>query len=335
MIAAILLGVGLLLLTIPQTAGTAGAVQPSPPQPVKLTDEQVLVGVYVENIQTIDPQNNSFTADMYMWYRWTDADLKPYESVEIKNLFEAWMMTEVSAQDKPIKQSDGSYYYGVRYSGSFNSALSLVQFPFGTQSLTVVLEDFSSKVADLQFVADERSTDINTSITIPSYDIGRPTIQVSEFTYTTDFGDVDGAANETYSRATVAIPVSNPGLPSVFKYLVPIALVVIAAGLVFQIPPDAVEGRIALGITALLTGVAMQWSATEGLPTIAYLTMLDVLYLVAIVFILASLILGLRSSWKVRDSSEEAVIRADERTFILYLLAFAAAFSTVLVLYLM
>lgn len=335
LIAAFLFGLALLALAMPvhttpaeanQTLGRAAPVTPG--------KDEVLVGAYIENIQAVDPSTNSFLADFYVWYRWKNPDFHPKKSVEIMNWYEAWQMMELGHQQKPRSQPDGSYYYAQRYTGAFNSPLSLVKFPFGVQRLDIVLEDFDFETAQMRFIPDTKSTAIDPTITLPGYDIGKPTISIKDFSYPTDFGDLDTTSTEVYSRATISTPVSNPGLTNVIKYLLPILLIVGAASLVFYLPPDAIEGRIALGITALLTLVAMQWSATEGLPTVAYLTMLDVLYLLGIMSILASLILGIRGSWIARESGEATAIHSDNRMLFVFLGVFAAAFAAVLVFYL-
>jgi hypothetical protein len=339
--AGLMFAVAMLTMAVPaRTASPSPAPRDPIParnlsQPMELGIGEVLIGAYVQNIQSIDPATNSFMADLYVWYRWTDPDLKPYESVEIMNLHEAWQLTELGKQTKPRLQSDGSYYFAERYTGAFNSPLSLVKFPFGTQYLSVILEDSESEKAKLRFIADDRSTSSNPRITLPGYTIGEPTMVVTDFAYDTDFGQLNGTIDTLYSQATVTIPVSTPGLSNLIKYLVPIALIVAAASLVFYLPPTEVEGRIALGITALLTLVAMEWSATESLPTVAYLTMLDVLYIVGTLFILASLILGIRTAWMARESSEETAIHSDERMLYVFLGTFALVFGLVLGAYLL
>lgn len=340
-IAVLLFAGALLAMAVPAHPATP-TPRPSDPtsefhagESVPLGAGEVLIGAYVQNIQTIDPATNSFMADLYVWYRWTDPDLKPEDSVEIMNLHEAWQLMELGTQTQARKQADGSYYFVQRYTGAFNSPLSLVKFPFGTQYLSVILEDSEAEKTEMRFVADDRSTSINPRITLPGYTIGVPTMVVTDFAYDTDFGDLDGTTDNLYSQASITIPVSTPGLSNLIKYLVPIVLIVVAASLVFSLPPTEVEGRIALGITALLTLVAMEWSATESLPTVSYLTMLDVLYIVGTLFILGSLILGIRTSWMARESSEETAIHSDERMLYVFLGAFAVVFCVVLGMYLL
>lgn len=213
--------------------------------------------------------------------------------------------------------------------------MSLVKFPFGTQTLSVVFEDYDHESHTMRFVPDESSTGIDPTITLPGYDIGLPSMNVESFGYTTDFGDLDGSPTEIYSRAILTIPVSTPGLTNAIKYLLPILLIVVTASLVFYLPPDAIEGRIVLGITALLTLVAMQWSATESLPTVSYLTMLDVLYILGVLFILASIYLGIRTTWMAREQSQESAIISDERMLVVFLAVFFVAFAAVVAAYLL
>jgi hypothetical protein len=158
---------------------------------------------------------------------------------------------------------------------------------------------------------------------------------VSDYAYSTDFGSLDSTKTNVYSKVLITMPVSYPVLTNVVKYLVPILLVMIAAGLIFQIPPGLVEGRIGLAITALLTLVAMQWTATDGLPINEYLTLLDVLYVLSLAFILGSLIRAIRTSWVARDTGEEAAIRLDERSMIAFFALYAVTFATAVLGYLL
>lgn len=299
-----------------------------------LAPGEVLIGMYVQNLQAIDPATNSFLADVVVWYRWKDPNLQPQNTVEFVNLYEAWQLTEFATQEEPIPQPDGSLYFTRRYQGAFNSPLSLVKFPFGEQELHLILEDYEDETDKFRFVTDNESISIDDRITLPGYNIGTPSITVMDDAYNTQFGELDNTATNIYSQATVTIPISHPGLPNVVKYLLPILLVVIAASLVFQIPPTMVEARIGLGITAVLTLVAMQWSSSEGLPVAGYLMMLDVLYIIALVFILATLIQGIRTTWQAREGREAEAIASDERMMYVYLGIYLLVSGAVLAAYL-
>ena len=100
-------------------------------KPLKtLGDKEVLIGAYIRNIQAINPETNSFLADVYIWLRWNDRTIQPYKSMEFVNLFEAWQLMSWKIQEEPILQPDGSLYYLTHYQGAFNSILSLKNYPF-------------------------------------------------------------------------------------------------------------------------------------------------------------------------------------------------------------
>jgi hypothetical protein len=301
----------------------------------QLADDEVLIGAYVQNIQTVDPQTNSFSADIYVWLRWSNEALEPWKTMEFMNLYEAWQLTSWTATEEPERQSDGTLYYLTRYQGAFNSRLALADYPFGTQRLLIEIEDIKSESQSFRYVTNSSSIDISDEISIPGYHIGTPSIAASDYAYSTDFGSLDSTKTNVYSKVLITMPVSYPVLTNAVKYLVPILLVMIAAGLIFQIPPGLVEGRIGLAITALLTLVAMQWTATDGLPINEYLTLLDVLYVLSLAFILGSLIRAIRTSWVARDTGEEAAIRLDERSMIAFFALYAVTFATAVLGYLL
>ena len=66
--------------------------------------------------------------------------------------------------------------------------------------------------------------------------------------------------------------------------------------------PRYVEGRIGLGITALLTLVALQLTSGASLPDVDYLMMIDKIYLLAYLFIILALARVVMTSWRGADA---------------------------------
>ena len=89
------------------------------------------------------------------------------------------------------------------------------------------------------------------------------------------------------------------------KTFVPIMLIVICSALVFYVRPRYIEGRIGLGITALLTLVALQLASGSSLPDVDYLMMLDKIYLLAYIFIIIALARVVATSWRTDDAQAE------------------------------
>jgi hypothetical protein len=81
------------------------------------------------------------------------------------------------------------------------------------------------------------------------------------------------------------------------------------------------EGRIGLGITALLTLVALQLTSSAALPDVDYLMMLDKAYLLAYVFIIVSLARVVATSWQGAEPSAEGAIARADRIWVAALIA--------------
>jgi Neurotransmitter-gated ion-channel transmembrane region. len=109
-------------------------------------------------------------------------------------------------------------------------------------------------------------------------------------------------------------------------------LIVICAALVFFVRPHYVEGRIGLGITALLTLVALQLTSSATLPDVDYLMMLDKIYLFAYVFIIAALARVVLMSWRGADDAAEKSITLADRIWVSVLLAAYIAANAAVVL---
>jgi hypothetical protein len=140
---------------------------------------------------------------------------------------------------------DGSLYAIIRNQGRFSTKFQLADYPFDTQFLTVAMEDTIASEDTQIYVPDPSgSLGLDPEITLPGFKVGKPEMRIVSNTYPTNFGASD--------------PVARPLMAMSVKTFVPIVLIVICAALVFFVRPHYVEGRIGLGITALLTLVALQ-----------------------------------------------------------------------------
>ena len=80
------------------------------------------------------------------------------------------------------------------------------------------------------------------------------------------------------------------------KTFLPILLIILCAILALLLDPTHVEARIGLSITALLTLVATQFTSASEMPEVAYLTMMDLVYIASYVLILSVIAIVVRAS---------------------------------------
>jgi hypothetical protein len=226
------------------------AIETSPaPKP-----EQVIVGAYINDIQQLDFKTNNYVIDLYVWFRWTSSDIDPSKTMEFMNRYASDDNRRDELMDAPEKLPDGSLYSIIRYQGLFSTKFPLEAYPFDTQMLEVIMEDTLAGAADQVYEPDGKTpVVIDPVITLPGFRVGKPAMRVTINTHPTNFGDLTVPQAEPYSRIVLSVPVTRPVFAMSLKTFVPTILIVVCASLVFFVRPRYVEGRIGLGITALLT----------------------------------------------------------------------------------
>ncbi len=283
--------------------------------------EVVRVGALLNDIQQLELQTHSYSVDMYMWFKWDDPKLDPHRSYEFMNAYELWGHITTYETAEPERLPDGSLYQVIRVQGKFNAKLPLEKYPFDTQQLLVEIEDSDNTAENLVYVPDRRPIALSEGITIPGWDIGEPTLSVVENSYPTDFGD-PSAVNPTYSRVIIALPVTRPKGTYALKLLLPMLLVALTAALALSVHPQFVEGRIGIGITALLTLVALQITTSSTLPEVNYLLLLDKLYILSYGFVVLTIAVIVRNSWVDATGDVAVASRADRRGLIWLTIAY-------------
>jgi neurotransmitter-gated ion-channel len=312
----------LLLVILAMVAPGASQAQDALPRPVMEAiesspapkPEEVLVGAYVNDIQQLDFKTNNYVIDLYVWFRWTSPDIDPSKSMEFMNRYASDDNRRDELIDTPEKMPDGSFYSIIRYQGLFATKFPLEAYPFDKQNLKVIMEDTLAGASEQVYVPDgEQPVIIDPVITLPGFTVGKPTMTMTTNTYPTNFGDLSVGKADPYSRIVISVPVTRPVIAMSLKTFVPILLIVVCASLVYFVRPRYVEGRIGLGITALLTLVALQLTATASLPDVDYLMMLDKVFLLAYLFIIVALARVVATSWRGADADSEAEIKQADR----------------------
>ncbi len=262
------------------------AAQDAAQEPPVDNIERVTVGMYINDIQAIDMRTHSYGVDFYLWFRWHNPDINPVDNFELMNTFDPEAHVETRIYDDPQPQPDGSLYQIIRHQGLFSSKFPVAKYPFDSQILLVAVEDAEEGAEALQYVADKDGIKLNPEIRLSGYKIGTPRLVIRDKPYATAFGDLAEPDVSAYSRADFIIPITRPALSGIFKAYIPVFLIILCATLALLLDPKHVEARVGLAITALLTLVAMQFTMLSSLPDVAYLTLIDQLYLASYLYIL-------------------------------------------------
>jgi hypothetical protein len=276
--------------------------------------ENVTVGAYINDIHELDFRSHTYSVDLYIWFRWKNPAANPVKSMEFMNRYSPTDHQRDVLLDAPKAMPDGSLYSIIREQGRFSSKFRLEKYPFDEQTLKIVFEDTVASIGLQRYVAqDQVAISASPDISLPGYKMGQPRLTVSDNHYPTNFGDISLENAETYSRVAIEIPVSRPLITVSIKTFVPILLILMSSTLVLFVRPSFVEGRIGLAITALLTLVALQLTASSTLPEVDYLMLIDKAYLASYAFIIAVLARVVMTSWVGAGHGDEKAVASADR----------------------
>lgn len=320
---------------------TVGLAMPAPAR-AEGAAEKVTVGIYVNDIQEISLASNSFTADFYLWLRWRDPKIDPSLSIGAMNSTARDNSTSSSTggvtgkplYDAPLDMPDGSKYQVLRFQGVFSKEYNLERYPFDVQNLLLVFEDEQMDFDRLQFVPDATPVTVNGDVSIPGYVVGKPRMEVFVNKYPTNFGDISTPGNSVYSQVVVTIPMTREVLSYLVKLMLPIIIIVLITSLIYILPARLEDARAGIGVTAMLTIVALQWTTDDSLPSVEYLTMLDLIYILAMLYILIAMSYTVMASRRnLHDAAEALVTQLDRRVGIAALALYVFLTAATMIFY--
>lgn len=285
--------------------------------------EQVTIGAYVNDIQSIDLRTHTYAMDAYIWFRWTNPDLNPAETMEFINPSDLWGTIVDPSYEEPQTLDSGEFYQVVRIQGRFARKMPLYNYPFDRQILEIVFEDKANEAHELVYISE--GVEINPRLTLPGFNLGVPMIEVTDLAYPTKFGDLRLSQASSYSRARIEVPISRPVLTFALKLLLPVFSVLLCALLMFLLDPTSEDLRINVGITALLAIVVLQMTLNQDVPEIGYLMLIDKIYLCAYAFVVVGLSLVVWTIRLVKGGKTEAAWALQKRSLVIMSLAFLGA----------
>lgn len=295
----------------------------------------VVVGAYVNDIQTLNLREHSYAMDLYIWFRWSGLDFDPAETIEMTNPNELWGHVSAPQYEAPIKLPSGEMYQVLRVQGRFSHKFFFNNYPYDRQTLVAEFEDSIHEVNRLRFTADENPVSLHPKLTLPGFRIGQPRLVVEDFQYPTSFGDTRQTEPDSYSRVRIEIPIHRPMVTSTLKMLLPVLCVVFGASLMLRLRVTLIDARLGIGITSLLTVVAIQLAANDAMPNVDYLVLMDKIHLAAYAYVLTGLGVVLATVRQVDRLAIEAAQHWQNRAYWLttsvFLLVLCAIITTAII----
>lgn len=288
-----------------------------PPAPHVGAPAKVIVGLYLQNIPDIDIKTNSFSAEFYLWFLW-DGDVDPTLTFELTNAVNVSELTKVpifvdsTGASAPETLPDGRKLQQFHVYGRFGYPFHLGRYPFDSHEISLSVEDGRRATDALVYEIDDKGTAMRPDLTIPGWNLSPIEAKLSQSRFATTFGDPRAArSGESYSHAAFKLHIDRPVVGIISKTVVPIALIILITFGAFFCQPMDIDARLCLTITALISAVALQLTASTELPPTGSLLLLDKIYILSYVAILAVTFCSIAANRYVHAEKPDAAARVD------------------------
>lgn len=256
----------------------------SPTAPVPPTE--VAVGIYVNQIAEVDLRQGTYEVDFWLWFRWrSKLEQSPLETFELVG---GTIQTKDNIGTKTV---DGVNYANARIHAQMRKAFDVSRFPFDSHLLPIVIEESQIESPQFTYVADIANCGTSEQVALPGWLIRDGTRDITVQSYHTTFGDPESSpTGSNYSRFTVQSQISRPGLIFAGKLFWSLLIAAIIAWLVYLIPQNELDARIALGSGALFAAIATGYIIAASLPEAGQVVLADWVSALCILFIFVSLV---------------------------------------------
>jgi len=289
---------------------------------------KVIVGAYINRISDVNFKDNKVSIDLFMWFRWEPVgvleDYKPLETLEIVNGY----LEDSGKSSKVEKTIVGTSYASARMRITVYHNWNIEAFPFDRHKIVIHIEDSALDAKALEFqVDDPRNSGLSTELVLPGWQIRPAAATAARHVYQSNFGDDTRGVElqSEYSRVGFGIDMSRKGLGTPVKVLTTVIMATLVAFVAFGIRPSDVDPRFGLGIGALFAVTASSYVVASIAPDSDVLTIADRIHIVAIFFIVASLVVSVFSLKWEEAGTEVRWRRLDACSMILFPLLFIVA----------
>jgi len=257
--------------------------------PADLVD--VKVGAFLIDLTKIDGVEQMFNADVIVRIHWSDprlVDSSPGER-QLK-LDDVWHPHMAIANLRDVKKflpevvnvsPDGDVVYRQRLLGDFTARLDLKEFPNDTQTLGIHVVAQGQRPDQVNFLPDLDFTGKAETLTISDWSVGEVKILNQPYEVP-HMGSIAGVRLEFETKRYVSYYFAT-----IFASA---AIIVCMDWMVFWMPPEAINPRVSISVTSMLTLIAHRFVVGRELPRLSYLTQMDYFLLGATFMVLLGLI---------------------------------------------
>ena len=259
------------------------------PQPVRTESVNVFVRVVFLKLGEVDTINEKFMADVFMQAKWSEPALdKTDMSAECEvNDWTAYWNPKLYLENG-LGEPKETIWYTVGYSptgkatvyqkrrikGIFFEKMELMEYPFDTQDLTVMVTSERSE-QEVALIADPVEV---SSVNVQSFvDEQEWRLHHHVNTWTRAMTQSDIYQNSRLNHPAFAVSCQVTRRVEFFMWNVFVIMIFISS-LVFTtwiVEAEKTQSRLQLSFILLLSNITFKFSVSQSLPKVSYLTLLD------------------------------------------------------------
>lgn len=248
----------------------------------------VAVGAYILRLSNVSPRTGTFDVDMWVWFHWKGADVRPDETFEIVN-------GVITARSEPQVEDDGGVNYStMRVQATIFHNFDVHRFPLDDHVLTINLEDANLDSSQLTYSVDEGIA-LEPDVEVSGWKVTMQPSLVTTHVYNTTYGSrSEGEDASEYSRLTLAIALDRNSYEPLFKSFWISGLSVLLSLLALFLKAD---NRVNMGVGAIFSASANSFVITGSLPATTAVTLAEQINLVSVGIIFLAVFVSI---WSLR-----------------------------------
>lgn len=304
------------------SSGIEKGIATSTLDPVTSDIPIVSVGTYVDGIDTFSIKDSSWSANFYVWFRWTgDKALDPGGKLNV---------VDGSITKKELLEeyhgADGQHYQRLRVSAKFLKFFDTMRVPLEDHMLNIYLEDGARDGTRLRYVADQGSN-VSSRVRISGYQITDKASVVKPHAYRSSYGDprVSDNAEKVFTQYIAGISIERSSVGVYTKIFLSLFAALALALCSFYVKASDVGPRFSLPSAAYFGAVANSYVANSILPPSGSFGLVDYVAAFGLGTIALALILALLSNYIFVKKDDKALSYALDRVMFWVLLSFCVA----------
>jgi hypothetical protein len=246
--------------------------------------EPVKIGVYVMRLNDLNPAQESFSTDVWIWtLSNAAAPLHPIQSLRLQD-------TKSVSPDTPGEVAENGILWGYReLAATIMKHWDTRHYPFDHHTLVIEIAETLHDADALVYVPDTANSKIDPRVTVPGWKITGARLETHTVNYATRFGDPrPGTSNTRWAEAWLLIDVRRNGF-GIFVKVVMVAYIAFALMMLsFAMDASAFSSRISLLIGSLFATVVNMRASESVLGRTDTFGLTDQIHLLVAFFIFVS-----------------------------------------------